>query len=451
VLERDGQKGVPDSKEGKVRFDLLSHNLRFGHSLWDAAVDVVCGLTTRLGQFKPSDVRAARRFTIVQYGDYGEAYLRFAAGGPETYYAQKYSVDFLESLSRRRDIDTVTSIAFGADVEPTTLPNGIRTLGVELYPKGKRARHRQLLEAVRQSEPTHLMVKFPSTHLIGWAIRARIPVLPMFAGSFHDSGLKASVRHKLLSLLLNHPSIDIVANHNLAASLDLKRIGVDPTKIVPVDWPALISPRSYEAKSAPPDDRPFRLLYVGSVIEAKGVADAIRALPKIAKTRRHVELTIIGNGDLEKFKGLATAEEVEKQVHFLGPKAHPEVLVAMRDHDAVVVPSHWDYPEGLPMTLYEALCTRTPLVTSDHPMFAIKIRDHENALVFSQRNSTGLAACILELATSPKLYAKLSQVAGTAAEGFLCPVKYDQMILRFLDPVERRKLYAYSLANYPYL
>ena len=115
----------------------------------------------------------------------------------------------------------------------------------------------------------------PIMPLIHWGIRAKIPVLPMFADSFRASGFKASVRNWLLAFWLNNPSIELVANHSLAASLDLKRIGVDPRKIVPWDWPALVSPRNYEPKRAPIGNRPFRLIYVGSLIETKGVGDAI--------------------------------------------------------------------------------------------------------------------------------------------------------------------------------
>lgn len=122
----------------------------------------------------------------------------------------------------------------------------------------------------------------------------------------------------------------------------------------------------------------------------------------------------------------------------------------MREHDAVLVPSHWSYPEGLPMTLYEALCTRTPLITSDHPMFALKIRNLYNALVFPERNTDALAECVDKLMSSPELYAKLSLRAEDAAEGYLCPLKYHQLISAFLDPAERVKLRKYSLEAYAY-
>jgi glycosyltransferase involved in cell wall biosynthesis len=359
-------------------------------------------------------------------------------------------MDFIASLVSDRVVDFVASVSLSANLDSVTLPNGVHTLGVELYPKGQRSRHRQLVEVVRRTNPTHLIVTSPSIPLISWGVRSQISVLPMFADSFRDGGIKTKAKSRLLALLLSSPAIEIVANHNLAASLDLKRIGVDPGKIVPFDWPALISPRSYHAKNAPSPRETFRLLYVGSLSESKGVGDAIRALSKLRKAGRNVQLTIIGQGDRKSFENLSATEGVQQHVSFLGPRGHDDAISAMRSHDAVLVPSHWSYPEGLPMTLYEALCTRTPLVTSNHPMFALRIRDLDNALVFSERNIDAFAACIDRLMSSPELYSKLSQASERAADGYLCPLKYDQLISAFLDPVERSKLRKYSLRDYDY-
>jgi glycosyltransferase involved in cell wall biosynthesis len=251
-------------------------------------------------------------------------------------------------------------------------------------------------------------------------------------------------------MLLNHPSIEFVANHNLAASMDLERVGVDPGKVVPFDWPAITSPRDFQPKVAPATDRPFRLIYVGSVIETKGVGDAIRAIGTLRARSRNVELMIIGSGDIEKFKALAVTQRVEQHVDFLGPAAHKDVLAAMRQHDAVLVPSHWAYPEGLPMTLYESLCVRTPLLASNHPMFALRIRNGENAIVFPERNPELLAAAVEKLMDAPELYVKLSEGAEKAAENYLCPLKYDRIISNFISTAERKGLGGYSLARYGY-
>jgi glycosyl transferase family 1 len=418
--------------------------------LWESILDVLGILSARLRRHQISDSVQSKRLTMVHFGDYAEAYWRFVNGGPETFYAQKYTVEFVASLVASKKVESVTSVCLSANLDAKVLPNGVHRVGVELYPEGQRARHRQLVEAVRRTNPTHLIVSSPILSLISWGVQSRIPVLPMLADSFRAGGLKARLKTRLLAILLNSPAIEVVANHSLAASLDLKRIGVDPRKIVPFDWPAIISPRSYDAKNAPPANQTFRMLYVGSVIESKGVGDAIRALSRLRKQGRNIQLTIIGRGDLESFERVSAIESVQQQVSFLGPRSHSEVISAMRNHDAVLVPSHWSYPEGLPMTLYEALCTRTPLITSDHPMFALKIRDQYNALVFPETNIAAFAECIDRLMSSPDLYAKLSQDAGHAAEGYLCPLKYDHLITSFLDPTARSELGKFSLDMYDY-
>jgi len=100
------------------------------------------------------------------------------------------------------------------------------------------------------------------------------------------------------------------------------------------------------------------------------------------------------------------------------------------------------------MTLYEALCTRTPLLTSDHPMFALKIRDGYNALVFPERNPAAFASRIEELLRSPELYSRLSANALQAADAYLCPLKYDQLIAAFLGLNAAVDLGQFSLARY---
>ena len=391
-----------------------------------------------------------RRLTIVQFGDYAEAFQRFAAGGSENYYAQKYSVDYVASLASRRDLASITVISAEFDAPNITLPNGIHTMGIKLYRHGERVRHGELLRAVHESNPTHLIVMSPIIPLISWGLRAAIPVLPMFADSFRTTGLKARLKHWLLTRLLSAPSIQVVANHNVAAALELKNIGVSARKIVPFDFPALISPSSFAAKEAPSTEGPFRLIYVGSVIETKGVRDAIMAVAKLRDRGKRVELTIIGRDDLDSIRALVKKESLEQQIHVGGIRSHTEVIAAMRDHDAVVVPSHRAYSEGLPLTLYAALCTRTPLLTSDHPMFALKIKDRYNALVFPERNPDAFADRIAELASSPRLYSSLSHNSGDAAEGYLCPLKYDQLITEFLNAEERANLQRYSLEKYDY-
>jgi glycosyltransferase involved in cell wall biosynthesis len=375
------------------------------------------------------------RLVFVQFGDFSEAYLRLREqSGEETYYAQRYTIDYVTELAAGGTVEAVTVITFSRDEELTQLAPRLFTAGVKLYVDGQPARHSELVRVVEQQRPTHLIISAPIVPLMRWGLAGGIPVLPLFADSFRGNGLRQQVRNARLAYVLNDPRIRYVANHNLAAALELERIGVEPSKILPYDWPAVDSPREHTPKLAPPRDRPFRLVYVGQVSEAKGVGDAIRALVELNTAGKPCALTVIGQVMEPTLVELAAELGVASQVSFLGTQAHDEVAAAMRAHDAVVVPSRHEYPEGLPMTLYEGLCSRTPLIVSDHPMFALRIRGGDNALVFQAGSPSALAASVLELSSDGALYERLSRNAESAADGYLCPLKWDRLITSWLDP-----------------
>jgi glycosyltransferase involved in cell wall biosynthesis len=386
------------------------------------------------------------RLVFVQFGDYSDAYQRLRKGsGTETYYAQRYTLDFVAELAHTGSVEAVTVITFSRDEPLTELEPRLRTAGVRLYPAGEAARHAELIALVEQQNPTHLIIAAPIVPLMRWGLARDIPVLPLFADSFRGHGLRNQVRNARLAYVLNDPRIRYVANHNLAAALELERIGVVPSKILPYDWPAVVSPKDNEAKRAPALDQPFRLIYVGQVSEAKGVGDAIRALAELKTAGKRCALTVIGEILDQSLPKLAEQCGVAEQVTFLGTQAHAEVRRAMREHDAVVVPSRHEYPEGLPMTLYEGLCSRTPLIVSDHPMFALRIHPGENALVFEAGSPGALAARILELASDAALYERLSQNAESAADGYLCPLKWDRLITAWLDPAHTEDISRHRL------
>jgi glycosyltransferase involved in cell wall biosynthesis len=395
---------------------------------------------------KPSDAR----LVFVQYGDYSEAYARLAKpDGAETYYAQRYTIDFVAALARSHRVSSVTVVTFSRDEALRELAPGLRTAGVELYPAHAPARHAELTQLVASLNPTHLIVGAPIVPLLQWGLAQGLPMLPLFADSFRGHGLRNQVRNARLAYVLNDPRIRFVANHNLAAALDLARIGVSDNKIVPYDWPAVVTPSQFEPKQAPPAERAFKLVYVGQVTEAKGVGDLLHAVWQLAHDGMDCELSVIGQSQDDSLQKLAHELGLDDRVHFLGMRSHLEVRNAMHDHDAVVVPSRHEYPEGLPMTLYEGLCSRSPLIVSDHPMFQLRIKPYENALVFEAGSPSSLSERVRELATDRALYERLSQSAEQAAEGYLCPLKWDRLIDAWLDPEHGEDIQRHLLNHAP--
>ena len=389
------------------------------------------------------------RLVFVQYGGYAEAARRLASGGAETFYAQRYTVDFVADLARR--VDDVVVLHLSRDDAEVRLPSGVRSLGLELYPQGRRGRHLDVIQMLQRLQPTHLVLASPLPIVLGWALARGIRTLPLFADSFRVTTLKARLKFELLARLLNNRRVDWVSNHNVAASLDLVRIGVSPAKVLPFDWPAFHSPSERPAKELARGEE-IKLVYVGQISESKGVGDLIAAVASATRTVNgagpRIRATIVGGHD-PAFVAQSRALGIESRIDFLGRVSHDDIVPLMNRHDVVVVPSRHEYPEGLPMTIYEALCARTPIIASDHPMFALKLHDKENALIFKAGDADALAHRILALAADPALYARLSRNGEAAAAQFFCPLKYDELISRWLSNTadDRRILSEFAIVS----
>jgi glycosyltransferase involved in cell wall biosynthesis len=347
------------------------------------------------------------RVTFVQYaGDYREALARLSGGGPETYQAQRYSVNFVGSLAH----DVAVICAVCDERYDAVLPNGVRAIGAGLAP-GFDAR--ALLPLLADTQPERLILTSPMIPVLQWAHRNKVRTITAMADSFQNRTLKQKLRNRWLAHHLNR--IEWVGNHQLPASRALASIGVDPAKIIPWDWPQQRS--DYPPRTL--SEGKFELAYVGSISEAKGVGDLIRAVSGL-----DVNVTLYGP--------IVDPMPEAPNVCMAGVIPNAEVPAAMRKADAVVIPSRHEYPEGLPLTIFEALVARTPIIASDHPMFLGALSHGRSALIFPAGNAAALKETIQLLASTPSIYAHLSSSSGAAWDALQIPVTWGEYISRWL-------------------
>ena len=100
--------------------------------------------------------------------------------------------------------------------------------------------------------------------------------------------------------------------------------------------------------------------------------------------------------------------------------------------DLVIVPSRTAYPEGFPLTMFEAIASRTPIVCSDHPMLRPVMLDGRNASVFPAGDYRALAAAILRTLTNPALYEALSNNALSTWQALKGPADWRTMIVKWV-------------------
>ncbi len=396
----------------------------------NVADDLVKTMNSELGnKVQAPDVR---RLLIAQFGDYGEAEYRFARGGEETYYGQRYTVEFVASLVRTGY--QVMVISLEKDTARQRLSSGVESVGIQLYPGRLRLpRTRALIRIASQWRPSHLLLHSPILELLNWARAHRVKTLPLLADSFQSSRFRDLLRYRRLATALNDSVIPWVANHGSNACTDLVRIGVNPEKILPFDLPAFDSPSKWTAKRSPQDPSRVTLTYVGQITASKGVGDLINAVGLANRAGERYELVLAGRGDVETFRTMAYDLGIGDHVHFLGLVPRPRALEAMNAGDVVVVPSRHEYPEGMPHTIYEGLVSRSPIVVSDHPMFVDRVIDRQNGLIFRASNPHSLYETVHRLVHDKLLYEKLSEHADLASQTFHGPLKWDHLISRWLS------------------
>lgn len=367
------------------------------------------------------------RILIVQYaGDYLAAYERLQQRGGEIYFAHGYVLEQATSVGAEYGDAALLCCRSPRQYE-IRLPEGLTVIGAGADPRRDKA---NILERARRYDPTHLVVLGPLTSVLHWGAVTGRHTLGIFADSFETPWFRRFHRYGRLAPLLNSPQIEWIANHGLNACRSLARIGVSPTKIIPWDFPHR-RPADFTAKSGW-DANDLTLLFVGAVSKAKGVSDVIEALRYLRDRGLPFRLKIVGEGDLERFRSLARRLNLQAHLDFLGAVPNETVLQLMRKATIVTIPSRHEYPEGMPLTIYEALCARTPIVASDHPMFRGHLRDRETAMVFPAGHPQKLASKVEELISCPALYYALSAASVATWEGLQLPVKWGNLLHRWV-------------------
>lgn len=370
---------------------------------------------------------AAMKVLFVQYGDFGEAYRRFRAGGAETYRDQQRSVDYVASLAPRH---SVTVMAIGDTPSDELLAENLRAVTVRYADVGWRGS----AAILDREKPDVVIIRVPHLPFLLRLRLRRVRSLPCLADIFSATALKPRLRNRALGLVLGSRVFPCVANHSLNASQSVaKELHYPTNRIVPWDW-SRIEPLP-TAKSAPFDPDAPKAFFAGAVTLEKGVQDCLDAIVHARAKGVNLSVTFAGPGDLDHWTAEAARRGVEGQARFLGMVANHDVKEMMYAHDMVIVPSRHNYAEGLPNTIYEALASRTPLIVSDHPAFRGRMEVGSQCLEFAAANPEQLSAEIIRLVRSPYLYAKLSTNSVAALDQLYFGIEWQDLIAHFLqDP-----------------
>ncbi|MEU4761822.1 glycosyltransferase family 4 protein [Actinosynnema sp. NPDC023794] len=150
------------------------------------------------------------------------------------------------------------------------------------------------------------------------------------------------------------------------------------------------------AHTQPPVGRVRRLVFVGLLVERKGLATLLAALALPGVMPVDATLTVVGDGP-ERGKAEALARELGGRVEFLGFRT--DVPDLLRHHDALVLPSTM---EQQPLVVAEAMAAGKPVVATDTGGVADMLGDRGAAAALATPGDVeGLAARLRALFAEP--------------------------------------------------
>lgn len=188
----------------------------------------------------------------------------------------------------------------------------------------------------------------------------------------------------------------------------------------------------------------FKLLFVGRLVEKKGVGYALEAMAKLLRSGCNAKMTIIGDGPLRlPLEALSQELGISEHVVFAGPQPLDVVSQAMQEAHAFLAPSvtaaNGDQ-EGIPTVLKEAMAVGLPVVSTWHSGIPELVDHGVTGYLAPERDSETLTRHLATLLDQSENWAEMARAGREKVEAeFDTERLNDALIERYNEAVARRK------------
>jgi glycosyltransferase involved in cell wall biosynthesis len=169
------------------------------------------------------------------------------------------------------------------------------------------------------------------------------------------------------------------------------------------------------APAPPPPAPPVQALFLGRLIETKGLRELHQAALRLREAAPQVRVVVAGEPDPHNPACIDAATldrwRTDGALTFLGRR--DDVASLLRSTHLVVLPS---YREGVPKALLEAAAAGRPIVATDVPGNREVVAHGENGLLVPVHDADALAAAVAELARDEHRRAAMGRASRRRAE-----------------------------------
>lgn len=184
----------------------------------------------------------------------------------------------------------------------------------------------------------------------------------------------------------------------------------------------------------PRTPQPGRVLFVGRLVEKKGVDVLLRAAAQVPS----VELVIVGEGPSRgALEDLALELGIRRRTQFLGHQSRDGVMAEMARAALVALPSQVGAggdQDGTPVVLGEALAAGVPVVVSDLGGLSEQVVDGETGRVVAPGSVDELAGALRAAVAAPE---EALRMAARARERMVGALDLKTVGERYLDVLHR--------------
>ena len=281
----------------------------------------------------------------------------------------------------------------------------------------------RFLERIRNIGPTLVHAHFEESGLAALPITREldIPLITTFHGFDATANPSTSGARRILNQVYGHQRRNlqreggffVAVSEFIRKKIIARGYPADRTVTLPIGVDTdFFTPR--EVEPAKP-----MVLFVGRLVEKKGVTYLLDAMAQVARERQDVRLVIIGDGPLKPHLVNQACVLKLPNVIFMGPCAPAIVRQQMSIASMLVSPSVTAASgdsEGLPIVVCEAQAVGLPVIGTHHAGIPEIIRDQETGFLVPERSVEELAQGISFLINHPERRGLM----GVAARANVC-------------------------------
>lgn len=153
-----------------------------------------------------------------------------------------------------------------------------------------------------------------------------------------------------------------------------------------------------------------KILYLGNLVEMKGVLNIVRAIPSILAVDKNVFFTFVGAWESRSFKNkvmnIIQNNNLDEYVSFKGVLTGKDKEGELKESDIFLFPPYCE--EGQPLVLIEAMAAGLPIITTNRGCISEMIVHDENGIIIEKNNVEDIVRAVIKLINDMELCKRFS-------------------------------------------